>query len=104
MTGAGVGALLAGEDTDKAGPLGLLVLILIGIATYFLFRSMSRHLRRVREGFPIAPSPMPPARVSPAQATVTGGPADPSAPTEVAAPAPPTGSSAAPHSDHPSDA
>lgn len=44
--------LLAGDDSGKAGPLGLLVLALLGIASYFLFRSMSRHLRRVRDDYP----------------------------------------------------
>jgi hypothetical protein len=44
--------ILAAEDTDKAGPLGLLVLIILMVACYFLFKSMSKHLRRVREEFP----------------------------------------------------
>lgn len=44
--------LLAGDDSGKAGPLGLLVLVLLGIASYFLFRSMSQHLRRVRDDYP----------------------------------------------------
>ena len=46
---------MAAEDTGKAGPLGLLVLILLGIVCYFLFRSMSRHLRKVRDDFPVEP-------------------------------------------------
>jgi hypothetical protein len=44
--------ILAAEDTQKAGPLGLLVLIILMVACYFLFKSMSKHLRRVREEFP----------------------------------------------------
>lgn len=43
--------ILAGEDSGKAGPLGLLVVVLLGIVCYFLFKSMSGHLRRVQHGF-----------------------------------------------------
>jgi hypothetical protein len=32
----------------KSGPWGLAIILLLGIACYFLFRSMSRHLRKVR--------------------------------------------------------
>jgi hypothetical protein len=42
----------AGDDQQKAAPLGLFVLLLMGVACYFLFKSMSRHLKRVREDFP----------------------------------------------------
>ena len=51
--------LLAGDDTQKAGPLGLLVLIILGIACYFLFRSMSSHLRKVNEQFTVSADPAP---------------------------------------------
>jgi hypothetical protein len=43
----------------KASPLGLVVILLLCVACYFLFRSMSRHLRRVREDFPTASPPSP---------------------------------------------
>lgn len=56
----------AAEDTDKAAPLGLLVVILLGIASYWLFRSMSRQLRKVQHGF-----------VEPAAPTLTTTPSDP---------------------------
>ena len=46
-------ALAVPDDTDKAAPLGLLVVVILGVVCYFLFRSMSRHLRRVREDFPV---------------------------------------------------
>ncbi|HEV7206408.1 MAG TPA: hypothetical protein VGN18_17515 [Jatrophihabitans sp.] len=36
----------------KAGPIGLAVILLLCIACYFLFKSMSKHLRTVREKFP----------------------------------------------------
>jgi hypothetical protein len=45
---------LAGKtgEAAKAGPIGLAVIILLCIACYFLFKSMSKHLRRVRDNFP----------------------------------------------------
>jgi hypothetical protein len=39
-------------EAAKAGPMAILVIAVLCIATYLLFRSMSRHLRRVREDFP----------------------------------------------------
>jgi hypothetical protein len=41
-----------GGESKKAGPIALLVILLLAVACYFLFRSMTRHLRRVRENFP----------------------------------------------------
>ncbi len=38
-----------GGEAKKAGPLWAVVVIALCIACYFLFRSMSKHLRRVRE-------------------------------------------------------
>lgn len=35
----------------QAGPLGLLIIIMLGIACWFLYRSMSRHIRRVPTSF-----------------------------------------------------
>jgi hypothetical protein len=40
------------SEGSKAGPIGLAVVLLLCIACYFLFKSMSKHLRRVRENFP----------------------------------------------------
>lgn len=42
----------AAESTGKAGPVGLFVVVLLCVAAYFLFRSMSRHLKRVPADFP----------------------------------------------------
>ncbi len=58
----------SGGESKKAGPIALLVILLLAIACFFLFRSMSKHLRRVREGFPTddAPGPAPP-NVAPKQ-------------------------------------
>lgn len=41
-----------GGEAKKAGPIALVVILLLAIACYFLFRSMTRHLRKVREQFP----------------------------------------------------
>ncbi len=38
-------------EGNKAGPIGLAVILLLIIACAFLFKSMSRHLRKVREEF-----------------------------------------------------
>ncbi|HZD97990.1 MAG TPA: hypothetical protein VE132_07490 [Micromonosporaceae bacterium] len=35
-----------------AGPLGLLIIVLLVVALVFLIRSMNKHLRRVRDDFP----------------------------------------------------
>ena len=35
-----------------AGPIGLLIIVLLVIALVFLVRSMNKHLRRVRDEFP----------------------------------------------------
>ena len=44
--------LAASNESKKSGPIGLAVILLLCIACYFLFKSMSRHMRKVREGFP----------------------------------------------------
>jgi hypothetical protein len=54
-------------EAAKAGPIGLAVIVLLCIACYFLFKSMSKHLRRVRENFPEQPTgqhPEPPAETA----------------------------------------
>jgi hypothetical protein len=79
MPGPGLAALsvawlAAGDDSGggeakKAGPIALAVILVLCVACYFLFRSMTRHLRKVREEFPVddpAPHrPAPPRDVSP---------------------------------------
>ena len=40
-----------GEEFGKASPVGLVVILLLLMATVFLVRSMTRHLRRVPESF-----------------------------------------------------
>jgi hypothetical protein len=40
-----------GEEFGKASPIGLVVIILLGIATVFLVRSMSKRIRRLPASF-----------------------------------------------------
>jgi hypothetical protein len=39
-------------EASKSGPWGLAIILLLCLACYFLFKSMSRHMRKVREQFP----------------------------------------------------
>jgi hypothetical protein len=36
----------------KSGPIGLAVILVLCVAVYFLFKSMSKHLKKVRDDFP----------------------------------------------------
>ena len=45
------------EDVGKAGPLGLLLVVLLGIAIVLLVKSMSRHLKRIPRSFDGAGEP-----------------------------------------------
>lgn len=50
-----LGLVLAADPSGegaKAGPWGLAIILLLCVGCYFLFKSMSKHLRRVREQFP----------------------------------------------------
>jgi hypothetical protein len=47
----------------KAGPIALLVILLLCTACYFLFRSMTKHLRKVRDDFPSELPPEPPSEL-----------------------------------------
>jgi hypothetical protein len=72
-----------GGEGVKSGPIGLAMILLLCIAVYFLFKSMSKHLKRVREDFPqdepvrdgqptaTGPQPAPPA--APERPTSTPG-------------------------------
>lgn len=55
MSGVMTGAVLAAdqlpEDVGKAGPLGLLLTVLLAIAIVLLVKSMSRHLKRIPPSF-----------------------------------------------------
>jgi hypothetical protein len=43
----------------KSGPIGLAVILVLCVAVYFLFKSMSKHLKKVREEFPTDEPPSP---------------------------------------------
>ncbi len=48
----------SGPDFGKASPFGLLVVVLLLIATVFLVRSMNRHLKKLPDSFdPHNPGP-----------------------------------------------
>jgi hypothetical protein len=55
-------------EAAKAGPIGLAVIVLLCIACYFLFKSMSKHLRRVRDNYPDGFPPQPPTEAPDQQA------------------------------------
>jgi predicted PurR-regulated permease PerM len=52
MSTSAAAAVLAASDTGKGSPIGLFVVLLLVIATYLLYRSMSGHIRRLPEKFP----------------------------------------------------
>jgi hypothetical protein len=55
------GQLLAGGDGDLgAGFIAFVVVVVLSVACYFLFRSMNRHLHKVPASF----DPPPPPRES----------------------------------------
>ena len=56
-----------GPEFGKASPIGLVVILLLLIATVFLIRSMSKHLRRVPASFDDVPEQTPATRGGPAQ-------------------------------------
>ena len=94
--------LLADGENKKSGPIGLAVILLLCVACYFLFKSMSKHLRKVREEFPadapaqggeLAPPAPPSLTKQPADGEAAGG--DSTQPVESPpAPSPPPGDAA----------
>jgi hypothetical protein len=76
-----------GGEGVKSGPIGLAVILVLCIAAYFLFKSMSKHLKKVRDEFPtdeagrprVAPQPTDQPPTTPATT-----PADPAAPGDAA--------------------
>ena len=55
------------EDVGKAGPLGLLLTVLLGIAIVLLVKSMSRHLKRLPASFERSEEPQVVVPDSPAE-------------------------------------
>jgi hypothetical protein len=74
--------LAATGEAAKSGPLGLAVILALCVVCYFLFKSMSKHLRKVREEFPVHDGDDP----SRAKPTEPFEPADPTEPFEPADP------------------
>jgi hypothetical protein len=90
------GTLLAGGESKKSGPIGLAVILVLCVACYFLFKSMSKHLRKVREEFP-ADAPARGGELSaPVRPAATAQPGEATAPRDSAQPA-----EAPPPSDEP---
>jgi len=50
------GVLAKTGEAAKSGPLGLALILVLCVACYFLFKSMSKHLKKVREEFPTTES------------------------------------------------
>ena len=71
-----VGVLAASRSGEgvKSGPLGLAVILVLCVAVYFLFKSMSKHMKRVRDDFPdgsnVAKTAGGPAPQQPGPATI----------------------------------
>jgi hypothetical protein len=49
--------MLAAAPSGTAGPLGLLIVLLIGVALVFLIRNMNGRLRRLPPSFEDPPAP-----------------------------------------------
>ena len=66
MNGMNVLDILAKSgESEKSGPIGFAVILVLCVAAYFLFKSMSKHLKKVREEFPTELPPDGPARANP---------------------------------------
>ena len=91
-----------GPEWGKAAPIGLLVILLLGIALFFLLRSFTRQLKRCRR--PLRSTPTSRPTPTPAPTIVAGNlPASAGPVTRVAAAtradgtAPPGGTESGPH-------
>lgn len=60
-----------GPEWGKAAPIGLLVIVLLGVACYFLARSFSRNIKRVPASFDAVPATVG-AAPTPAPGAVDG--------------------------------
>lgn len=66
-------AVVSGSgESKKSGPIGLAVILVLCVACYFLFKSMSRHLRRVREDFPAGGAGSPAGTAAPGDRPAAG--------------------------------
>lgn len=62
-----VDVLAKSGEAAKSGPIGLAIILILCIVCYFLFKSMSKHLRKVREEFPGEQPNTPPQQDAPVQ-------------------------------------
>jgi hypothetical protein len=64
-----------GPEFGKASPVALIVIVLLGIATVFLIRSMTKHLKRVPASFddPADPADASSEKAEPADDTGSAG-------------------------------
>lgn len=60
MTLAAGAPIVLADVSRAAGPLGLLVVLLLGVATVLLIRNMDKRVKRLPREFPDAPRPTPP--------------------------------------------
>lgn len=58
-----------GAEFGKAGPPGLVIVLLLLIGVVFLIRSMNRHMRKLPASFDTEPAGPDPAATDPAVAT-----------------------------------
>jgi len=70
MNPVNVHVLAAGEvlakESQKSGPIGLAVILILCVVCYFLFKSMSKHLRKVQGQWPdTEPTDTAPAAADP---------------------------------------
>ncbi|SDO30096.1 hypothetical protein SAMN04515671_0483 [Nakamurella panacisegetis] len=73
-----------GPEWGEAAPVGLLVIVLLCVAVYFLVKSLNRNIRKVPESFSTVGTPGAEADGPRTEPSTTGADADP---------APPAGSS-----------
>jgi hypothetical protein len=70
-----------GPEWGKAAPIGLLVIVLLGVVCYFLARSMSRNIKKVPASFePLAEQSVPATADQPAESPPTPDGREPPAP------------------------
>jgi hypothetical protein len=66
-----VDVLAKSGEAAKSGPIGLAIILILCVACYFLFKSMSKHLKTVREQYPTPTdetTPAPPQAEPPGMA------------------------------------
>ena len=67
MTHLALALLASSTESKKSGPIGLAVILILCVACYFLFKSMSKHMRKVRDEFPGVTPPEDEAAAEPSE-------------------------------------